>query len=114
MPRRSREPSISEAMAATGRYLKWAREIVEPNQAECARIMDIGQSVWNKWEKGTRAPDPYKMIEFCARFRVTMDYIYRGRLQGVNPELALHLAALHPELVLGHADTDRDRDMLPA
>lgn len=96
-------------MLDVGQRLKWVREIVEPNQAECARIMSTEQSTWNKYEAGTRKQDPYKMVEFCNRFRVTLDYLYRGVLAGVHEDLSLQLAARHPELVLGPTDMAQDK-----
>ena len=100
-------------VADLAKHLRWAREIVEPNQAECARIMEVEQSTWNKWEAGTRVPDAFKMVEFANRFRVTLDYLYLGKLTGVDEDLKDLLIAYHPELVLGRADKVTGTDKAP-
>lgn len=80
-------------------------------QAAVSRLLGIDQSGWNRWEKGNRTPDPWSMIEVCARFRVTMDFIYRGWTEGLPPRLAVRLAKRYPDLVtLPPNDTEADMD----
>lgn len=79
----------------------WARELVEPNQSEAARMLGMSQSGLNKIEKGTRTASIFNLIAMSRSFGVSTDYILKGSLSAAtNTEIALKLAALHPELVL--------------
>lgn len=100
MPRRARTQTSAAILEGMSERLKWVREIVEPNQSECARLMGIVASTWNKYEAGTRTPDIFVLIEFCNRFRCSLDFLYRGLLDGLDRDLERKLVALHPQLVL--------------
>jgi transcriptional regulator with XRE-family HTH domain len=100
MAKSIRDENEEAILQGVGNRIRWVRELAGVSQSELARLYNTDQSKWSKYESGQRKPDPVDMISFCARFDVTMDYIYRGRLAGCNHELALRLAAEHPELVL--------------
>lgn len=107
-------PSLKERRAAVGERLRWAREEIEPNATVVARYLEVDPSTLNKWEAGTRLPDVFKMADLAENLRITLDYLYRGRLEGVDRELALRLAAKHPELVLRQPLNGTDqREILP-
>ena len=101
--KRHRAEKITEHL---GVRLRWAREAENKTQADMCRLLDdMDPSTWNRWEHGSRYPDPVVMVRLCERFGLTMDYLYRGKLAGVREDMALRLAARHPELV---------EDQLPA
>lgn len=107
MPRRPAHNESSDTeLGATamqigaGRRLAAVRQMVGLTQVKLGELLQVDQSAVGKWETGSRMPDPYKMSAVCARFGVTMDFVYRGRLEGVNRELALALAQAHPDLVV--------------
>lgn len=83
---------------AMGSRLAWVREAVGIKQAKMAELLGIGQQAMSRYETGQRIPDPYIMLIFCSRFKVSMDYVYRGSLNGVHVRLAELLEEAHPEL----------------
>ncbi len=87
-------------MPAVGGRLRLLREVHGMTQLALATAIHVDKSAWTKYEKGHLLPNPYKMLEVCARFRVSMDYLYRGTLFGVHPDLAVELAARDPELAV--------------
>jgi transcriptional regulator with XRE-family HTH domain len=87
-------------MREMGIRLRWVREALEFTQTEMAERVGVHQTSWSKWENGTRWPDMYEMPRLAHRLQITTNYLRNGSLQGVERELAIRLAALHPELVL--------------
>jgi hypothetical protein len=77
-----------------GQRLMWVRLLAAKNQDQMAAAAAQGR--WSRWERGERIIPPHVAIEVCDRFRVSMDYIYRGRLIGVHPDLAKALLARYP------------------
>lgn len=111
MPKTVKPDPYSKLQAQIGERMKWARELVEPNRTEVARIMGVDPSTLAKNEDGERAPSIYTVIQYANRFRVSTDYLLRGQLIGrIDEEMRLKLAALHPELVLPQKNTDVDTD----
>lgn len=91
-----------------GKRLRWAREVVCESAVQCARSLGMNDtSNWSKWERGLRYPDPVVVVAFCEEYGLTTDYVYRGKLSGVKPEVSLRLAAAHPELVENDPDLGR-------
>lgn len=95
-----KQKRASEIMAELGTRLRWAREVIAESQSDMCRLLGgVNGSTWNRWEKGTRYPDPVVMVRVCNDFGLTIDYLYRGDLRGVREDVAIRLAAYHPELV---------------
>ena len=120
MPKTVRPAAYSEMQARIGERICWVRELVEPNQSKAARLLNIDPSTLSKIETGDRAPSIFNVLEIANRFRVTTDYLLRGDLRGSDEEIALILAARHPELALtldmtrkGHRDTGHLTDTRP-
>lgn len=42
---------------------------------------------YNNWEKGNRRIPVEHAIELCARYGVTLDFVYRGRSDGLSENL---------------------------
>lgn len=80
---------------ACGRRLALARRALGLSQEELAPVMGLSRQGLGNYEQGTRQLDPKMVIRLYARYRITSDYIYRGDLVGLPPELATKLA---PEL----------------
>ena len=96
-----------------GRRLRWVRELTGRTQDEM--VADASQGQWSRWETGERLIPPVAAIEVCNRLRISMDYIYRGHLLGVHPELAKYLWGQHPqELVPPPIYTGWGKGMDPA
>ncbi|WP_256887515.1 helix-turn-helix domain-containing protein [Acidomonas methanolica] len=111
MAKHKRPDSLATIQRAIGTRIAWARELVIPNQSECARLLGVDASTLNKIEKGDRAPSVFLIAALSNRLRVSTDFLLKGVLNGrTDEELALRLAALHPELVLQRQDTDPHTD----
>ena len=105
MAKNKRPDSLAIVQRAIGRRITWARELVFPNQSECARLLGVDASTLNKIEKGDRAPSVFLIMSLSNRLRVSTDFLLKGVLNGrTDEEMALRLAALHPELVLQQQD----------
>ncbi|HET6610149.1 MAG TPA: helix-turn-helix transcriptional regulator [Rhodopila sp.] len=99
MSRTARPPAYSDIQAEIGARIRQVREIYEIDQAELARALEIDASTLNKIEKGTRSPSIFNIISLANRLRVSADFLLRGQLVArMDEELALHLAAKHPNL----------------
>lgn len=82
---------------SAGRRLMWVRELTGRTQTQIAAAVGVSQGEWSRWELGTRLQPPDVMKIACLRLRISMDYIYRGLLIGVHPDLADELLKRHPE-----------------
>jgi len=113
MSRQPRPEAYSVVQRGVGERIRWVRETVIPNRSEAARVLGIDPSTLAKIESGERPPSIFNVIEIANRFRVSTDFLLRGLLVArTDQELALTLAAKHPELVLPpeHMRTDTDTD----
>jgi transcriptional regulator with XRE-family HTH domain len=81
-----------------GLRLRWVREAADWTQEYMAQKLEISQQLLSEYEEGTRVVDPWIALRFCARMRTTLDYVYRGRLEGTHPALMRQLLEAHPEL----------------
>ncbi len=99
-----------EWQAKVGRRIAWVREIAGFTQEQMAELLGIGQQAVSSYERGIRQQDPWIMLQFCARFQTTLDFVYRGKLEGVHPVLARLLVAAHPELARQPTDTEPGMD----
>ena len=111
MSKNARPESYSLVQKGVGQRIAWVREILMPNRSELARLMGIDPSTLAKIEDGDRAPSIFNVIDIANRFRVSTDFLLRGLLVAqMDHQLALELAARHPELVLNRAtDTDQGK-----
>lgn len=109
MPERFDEQAFNKGV---GRRLMWVREIARHTQAQAAEMIGAKEGEYSKWESGELAAAPARLLRFCARYRVSMDYIYRATMQGVHPELADMLLDAHPELQRSTTDRVLDMDTL--
>jgi transcriptional regulator with XRE-family HTH domain len=85
-------------MAAMGRRLRWVRDIHELSQAQMAEAVGIHQSAWSLYEAGKRWPDIAQAARIVAKLKISLAYLLEGSLEGVERQLAIRLAACHPEL----------------
>lgn len=103
MGRPLRTAADREFMRQMGERLRWVREAAgcpPPSQEEMATRVGIHQTSWSLYERGLRWPDQFEIVRLCAKLQITVGYLTEGNLQGVEPNLAIQLAARHPELVL--------------
>lgn len=118
MPDSRPGPTAQEYQKAVGLRLRWVRHAAGHSQAQVAAALEMDQTTWSKWELGERMPDPYKLLAFCARYRVNMGYVFEGCLDGLHPGLRRILETEHPELRPATKDNEPDtgtlRDMYRA
>jgi transcriptional regulator with XRE-family HTH domain len=81
MPRSATPPT--GALAEIGRRLREAREAVSVGQAEFAAAAGIKANTYNQWEQGKKRPDIAGAAKLCDAHGLTLDYIYRGRVDGL-------------------------------
>lgn len=71
-------------MAATwhkrkvGARLRLAIEAVNKRPADIARQFSVSPSKLGNWMRGDDYPSEWFVVQFCDRFNVSMDYLYRG------------------------------------
>lgn len=107
MPRTAYKHGDSGAawIKAVGQRLRWVREIVADSQTQAAELLGTDQSTYSQWENGKRLAPVHKMLEACALWGITLDYLYRGRLGGdMRRDVELRLVAHHPQLVTGEPE----------
>ena len=111
MSRTARPDAYSSIQRDVGERIQWVRELIQPNAAEAARTLGVDRSTLHKIESGERAPSIFNIIAIANRYRCTTDFLLRGVMSArIDEELALKLAALHPELVLPAARTGERTD----
>lgn len=58
------------------------------NQKEWAEKHAFSQTQYNNWEKGTRRIPVDDAEKLCALYGLTLDFIYRGRRDGLSESAA--------------------------
>lgn len=112
MAKNKRPNSYSVIQTAVGTRTQWARELVEGNRTAFARTLGVDASTLKKIETGERAPSIFNILELSNRLRVSTDFLLKGLLTArTDEEMALRLAALHPELVLQRQSMGSDKDI---
>lgn len=96
--RPARSSADRALMRQIGERLRWVREELQLTQQQVADMIGLDHSTWCYYEQGKRFPDPLRMPAICARLNVDTDFLLRGSLNGVERNLAILLAARHPEL----------------
>lgn len=86
-------------MREMGRRLRWVREALGQSQGQIAEAVGVHQTAWSLYERGLRWPDQFEAVRLIAKLRISREYLLEGDLSGVERELAIRLAASHPELV---------------
>ena len=73
--------------AEVGGRLRLAIEGLGLSYASVARAFDISQSKLGNWMRGSDYPSEWFIYQFCNRHPITADWIYLGRVAGVQGEL---------------------------
>lgn len=71
-----------------GARLRVALEATGKSQSEIARLFGIDRTKLSHWVRGRHYPDPLFLKQFCDRFNLSTDFIYRGQVAGVAASLA--------------------------
>jgi len=87
-----------KSIAAMAARLKLTRIGLGLSQAELCRRADLSRNTYNQWERGHGRPDVHYAIRLCETFGITLDWIFRGEIEGLSPELAeMVLCAVRPQ-----------------
>lgn len=98
MGRPPRTVADKEMMQRMGMRLRWVREAMNKSQEEMAEIIGVHQTAWSKYESGLRWPDQFGIAPLLSKLKISRAYLLEDSLQGVDRDLAIRLAADHPEL----------------
>ena len=98
MGRPGRTVADKRLMKDMGRRLRWVRESLGLSQQKLASLLGVDQTTLSLWELGKRWPDQFAAARLTARLKISQQYLLDGSLKGVERELAIALAAAHPEL----------------
>ena len=96
--RPARSVADRQLMQEMGIRLRWVREAMGLSQTAMADVVGVHQTAWSLYERGLRWPDQFEALRMMAKLGITRLYLLEGSLQGVQPPLAIRLAARHPEL----------------
>lgn len=99
MGRPPRTTADRQLMRDMGMRLRWVREALGETQERMAQRVGVHQTAWSLYERGRRWPDQFEAVRLIAKLQISTDYLLCGSLRGVERELAIRLAAHHPELV---------------
>jgi len=90
---------VGDILRLAGQRLRAVRDLASVTQEVICEVLRVDQSTWSKWERGERMPALPAMLTFCDRFGLTLDFIFRGDLRSVHPDLAQVLRIRQPHLV---------------
>ncbi len=99
MTKARRPPSATAARAEMALRLRRIREIVEANQAEVARAVDVTAATWNNYELGKRDIDPLVLAKFCRRYDVSSDWIVLGDISALSSPYLAAMVSAHPDIL---------------
>jgi len=99
MGRLGRTAEDRALMRQMGQRLRWVREALGLNQTDMARLVGLTQTGWSLYERGKRWPDQFAAVRLMAKLKITREYLLSGDLTGIDRELAIRIAAQHPQLV---------------
>lgn len=66
-----------------GKRIRAARDALGLSQVAVCKLIAMQPSAYNQWESGAVRPDPDNAERFCDAIGVTLDWIYRGRTEGL-------------------------------
>jgi len=71
-----------------GDRLRTSIEALRLTQAEVARAFGISPSNLGNWLRGDAYPNPLFIKQFCDRYGINADYLYRGEVSALPVKLA--------------------------
>jgi len=101
-------PSADTAiLAEIGGRLRAIRRAYGLTQAEVSAALGVDQSLWSKWERGQRAPDLLRLMDFAQRADTSIELICSGVVVRTAPDLvkALHELAREDHTIVVRPDS---------
>jgi transcriptional regulator with XRE-family HTH domain len=87
-----------ETSLVTADRLRMSREAANLSIKDVAELMKLEIDDWLRWEADLDTPPIDKLVEYAARFSVTIQFLTDGELTGLRPEIRQMLVARFPEL----------------
>jgi transcriptional regulator with XRE-family HTH domain len=81
-----------------GDRLRWLREAHEPYADSAAALMGVSPEKWQAFEENADNLPLNIAQQVAQRYAATLDYLYRGRMDGIAPAVRVALLNAHPEL----------------
>lgn len=73
--------------AAVGKRLEDARKVLGVDHVDMARVANVSPQAWSNYVRGERPLSIEAASLLCDRYRLTLDWIYRGDPAGLPFEL---------------------------
>lgn len=83
-----KNPRSLDAQADRLKRLRLAHKL---NQSKWCKLVEIGVTAWNNYERALRQIPPLQAARICDVTGATTDYIYRGSVTGLTARLLLQL-----------------------
>jgi transcriptional regulator with XRE-family HTH domain len=80
--------SESNYRAEVGRRLRAAIEVLGISQTEVGNTLGVSPSKMGNWLRGDHYPSQWFVKQFCDRYGITTEWIYRGIVSGMSAPLA--------------------------
>ncbi len=90
--------------------LRWVRETAMPDASEAAKLLKVDVEELVRWETDLDSPPIEKIVEFAARFSVTVQFLLDGVLEGLHPTLRAMLVEKYPQLLPASAGDSEASD----
>ncbi len=104
MPKSLHKLHVAENLATVIAVVAEARG---KSQASFAKSIGVSPSKLGNWLRGDNYPDPYAMMQVCDLYGVSMDWIYRRRLFGLDESVAAGLRLAAEAFSAASAGADR-------
>lgn len=78
-------------LVACGVRLAATREVLNMKQADLVRRTNVSTGALNHYETGKRPISIAYALELCDKFKITLDWLYRGDMSGLPHNLAVQL-----------------------
>lgn len=101
IPAMASQSRPDDVIALVGARLRAAREVIDPElkSKDMAAALHVAENTYSQWETGARLADPLAMARLADIYGVGLDWIYRGRLDGMPERIARALVRGFPHLV---------------
>lgn len=79
---------------AVGRRLELTRQALGFDQQTFAREAGLKASTYNQYETGKNMPQIVAAHALCDRYRLSLDWIYRGEMDGLSQRIHSAIASV--------------------
>ena len=77
-----------------GRRLEAIRKSTGLNIKDYVALLDLAYTRYINWETGARRMKPEEAVLFCDKFAVSLDFIYRGKLDALPANILKELSSM--------------------